>query len=120
VGRFEAGCAGLRESLQPAFLVVFVQQRVVPEIGRRAKGARAALALCRPLGHHAASDLYGGYCFLNNTAIATQAILDGGAGRVAILDVNFHHGNGTRGRPGKRHVRTGVRRPFILVSGAAP
>lgn len=61
-----------------------------------ASGERAAFALCRPPGHHAASDMYGGYCFLNNAAIAAQAFLDGGAGRVAILDVDFHHGNGTQ------------------------
>jgi len=56
----------------------------------------AAFALCRPPGHHAAIDMYGGYCFLNNAAIAAQAFLDGGAERVAILDVDFHHGNGTQ------------------------
>ena len=53
-------------------------------------------ALCRPPGHHAAVDLYGGYCFLNNAAIAAQAFLDGGARRIAILDVDYHHGNGTQ------------------------
>lgn len=55
-----------------------------------------AFALCRPPGHHAASDLYGGYCFLNNAAIAAQCFLNDGASRVAILDVDFHHGNGTQ------------------------
>src|SRR5580693_2728145 len=59
-------------------------------------GTRAAFALCRPPGHHAARDLYGGYCFLNNAAIAAQYLRDQGAGRVAILDVDFHHGNGTQ------------------------
>ena len=59
-------------------------------------GDRVAFALCRPPGHHAASDLYGGYCFLNNAAIAAQGLLDDGANRVAILDVDFHHGNGTQ------------------------
>jgi acetoin utilization deacetylase AcuC-like enzyme len=59
-------------------------------------GARAAFALCRPPGHHAARDLYGGYCFLNNAAIAAQWLRDAGAARVAILDVDFHHGNGTQ------------------------
>jgi acetoin utilization deacetylase AcuC-like enzyme len=59
-------------------------------------GERTAFALCRPPGHHAATDLYGGYCFLNNAAIAAQGFLDDGAGRVAILDVDFHHGNGTQ------------------------
>src|SRR5580704_9600375 len=59
-------------------------------------GAGAAFALCRPPGHHAARDLYGGYCFLNNAAIAAQYLRDTGAARVAILDVDFHHGNGTQ------------------------
>jgi len=59
-------------------------------------GARAAFALCRPPGHHAAYDLYGGYCFLNNAAIAAQYLRDSGAARIAILDVDFHHGNGTQ------------------------
>jgi acetoin utilization deacetylase AcuC-like enzyme len=59
-------------------------------------GAHAAFALCRPPGHHAGYDLYGGYCFLNNAAIAAQYLRDHGAGRIAILDVDFHHGNGTQ------------------------
>ncbi|WP_137702424.1 histone deacetylase family protein [Marimonas lutisalis] len=59
-------------------------------------GERAAFALCRPPGHHAALDMYGGYCFLNNAAIAAQHYLENGANRVAILDVDFHHGNGTQ------------------------
>jgi len=59
-------------------------------------GARSAFALCRPPGHHAARDLFGGYCFLNNAAIAAQYLRDQGATRVAILDVDFHHGNGTQ------------------------
>jgi acetoin utilization deacetylase AcuC-like enzyme len=59
-------------------------------------GARAAFGLCRPPGHHAARDLYGGYCFLNNAAIAAQYLRDAGAARVAVLDVDFHHGNGTQ------------------------
>src|SRR3984885_10650447 len=60
------------------------------------EGARAAFPQCRPPGHHAARDLYGGYCFLNNAAIAAQSLRDAGAARVAILDVDFHHGNGTQ------------------------
>ena len=59
-------------------------------------GARAAFSLCRPPGHHAAQDMFGGYCFLNNAAIAAQAFRDAGADRVAVLDVDFHHGNGTQ------------------------
>lgn len=61
-----------------------------------ATGERAAFALCRPPGHHAGSDFYGGYCFLNNAGIAAQAFRDQGAKRVAILDVDYHHGNGTQ------------------------
>ncbi|TVQ29096.1 MAG: histone deacetylase family protein [Geminicoccaceae bacterium] len=61
-----------------------------------ALGDRCSFALCRPPGHHAAFDLYGGYCFLNNAAIAAQHLLDHGASRIAVLDVDFHHGNGTQ------------------------
>lgn len=56
----------------------------------------AAFALCRPPGHHAAGDLFGGYCFINNAAVSAQAFIDQGATRVAVLDVDFHHGNGTQ------------------------
>ena len=59
-------------------------------------GERAVFGLCRPPGHHAARDLFGGYCFLNNAGIAAQRLRDRGLGRVAILDVDFHHGNGTQ------------------------
>ena len=63
---------------------------------RLQQGDRTAFALCRPPGHHAAANFYGGYCFLNNAAIAAQALRDGGADRVAILDIDYHHGNGTQ------------------------
>lgn len=53
-------------------------------------------ALCRPPGHHAGADYMGGYCYLNNVAIAAQSALDQGATRVAVLDVDYHHGNGTQ------------------------
>ncbi|HET91057.1 MAG TPA: histone deacetylase family protein [Chloroflexi bacterium] len=60
-------------------------------------GASVAYALCRPPGHHAAADLYGGFCYLNNAAIAARALQAGARGcRVAILDVDYHHGNGTQ------------------------
>ncbi len=61
-----------------------------------AEGARSALALCRPPGHHAGSARMAGYCYLNNAAIAAQAFIDGGMSRVAVLDVDYHHGNGTQ------------------------
>jgi acetoin utilization deacetylase AcuC-like enzyme len=60
------------------------------------KGQKAAFSLCRPPGHHADAEHLGGYCFLNNAAIAAQAFRDKGAERVAILDVDYHHGNGTQ------------------------
>jgi acetoin utilization deacetylase AcuC-like enzyme len=59
-------------------------------------GERSAFALTRPPGHHAGPDFFGGYCFLNNAAIAAQALRDGGHARVAVLDVDYHHGNGTQ------------------------
>ena len=59
-------------------------------------GAREAFALCRPPGHHAATDMFGGYCFINNAAVVVQAFIDQGASRVALLDVDFHHGNGSQ------------------------
>lgn len=61
-----------------------------------ADGAREAFALCRPPGHHAMSDRFGGYCFLNNAAISAQFMRDAGAERVTVLDVDYHHGNGTQ------------------------
>lgn len=59
-------------------------------------GQPGAYALCRPPGHHAFADVAGGVCFVNNTAVAAQR-LRRTAGRVAILDVDLHHGNGTQG-----------------------
>ncbi|MBU9694053.1 histone deacetylase family protein [Burkholderia multivorans] len=58
-------------------------------------GARDAYALCRPPGHHARRDAAGGFCYLNNAAIAAQALL-GRHGRVAILDTDMHHGQGVQ------------------------
>ena len=59
-------------------------------------GAPLAYGLCRPPGHHAGRNLIGGYCFFNNAAIVAQSLVDRGAQRVAILDVDYHHGNGTQ------------------------
>ncbi len=70
--------------------VAMTAQRLVAE------GERAAFALCRPPGHHASAANYGGYCFLNNAGIAAEAFRAAGAARVAILDVDYHHGNGTQ------------------------
>ncbi|CUI63596.1 acetylpolyamine aminohydrolase [Achromobacter xylosoxidans] len=62
----------------------------------RGNGSRAAMALTRPPGHHAGADFFGGYCFLNNAALAAQALREAGAERVAVLDIDYHHGNGTQ------------------------
>jgi acetoin utilization deacetylase AcuC-like enzyme len=60
-------------------------------------------ALCRPPGHHAARSVYGGYCYFNNAGVAAQAALTAGATKAVVLDVDYHHGNGTQqlfyGRP---------------------
>jgi len=59
-----------------------------------ANGERTAFALCRPPGHHAGRDHCGGYCYLNNAAIAAKGL--SAKGRVAILDIDYHGGNGTQ------------------------
>jgi acetoin utilization deacetylase AcuC-like enzyme len=59
-------------------------------------GETAAYGLCRPPGHHAARSMYGGYCFFNNAAIAAHAITVATGERVAIIDVDYHHGNGSQ------------------------
>lgn len=56
-----------------------------------------AYALCRPPGHHAYADCAGGFCYLNNTAVAAQRIHHASGERVAIVDIDVHHGNGTQG-----------------------
>jgi acetoin utilization deacetylase AcuC-like enzyme len=60
------------------------------------RGARAAYAAVRPPGHHVGPDFYGGSCYLNNAAVAAQYLRDQGCARVAIVDVDAHHGNGTQ------------------------
>lgn len=59
-------------------------------------GARHTFAFCRPPGHHAGRDYMGGYSYLNNVAIAAQHARGQGAAKVAVLDVDYHHGNGTQ------------------------
>jgi acetoin utilization deacetylase AcuC-like enzyme len=82
--------AGTWKAITGAVNVALTGQKLV------ASGERSVFALCRPPGHHAGSDFYGGYCFFNNAAIVAQAFRDSGAKRVAILDVDYHHGNGTQ------------------------
>lgn len=71
-------------------------QSALSAVDALADGARASFALCRPPGHHAGADYLGGYCFLNNAAIAARHAAAQGMGPVAILDVDYHHGNGTQ------------------------
>jgi acetoin utilization deacetylase AcuC-like enzyme len=59
-------------------------------------GRRVVYALCRPPGHHVTRDAYGGSCYLNNAAVAAQGLREAGAERVAVLDLDAHHGNGTQ------------------------
>lgn len=60
-----------------------------------ASGDRSAYALCRPPGHHVTTSAYGGSCYLNNAAVAAEGLRRAGHERVAIVDVDAHHGNGT-------------------------
>lgn len=57
-------------------------------------GERRVMALCRPPGHHAGPDFFGGYCYFNHAALAARRLSR--AGRVALLDLDLHHGNGTQ------------------------
>ncbi|MGE0030402.1 MAG: histone deacetylase family protein [Steroidobacteraceae bacterium] len=81
-GTWDAALAAARSAMTAAALV--------------AEGDSAAYALCRPPGHHAGRAFYGGYCYLNNAALAAQYLRDHGCARVAVLDVDYHHGNGTQ------------------------
>ncbi len=59
-------------------------------------GEPVAYGLCRPPGHHAARSLYGGYCFFNNAAVVAQHLASTTGGKITVLDVDYHHGNGTQ------------------------
>jgi acetoin utilization deacetylase AcuC-like enzyme len=60
------------------------------------RGEPIVYGLCRPPGHHAARVMFGGYCFLNNAAIVAEEVVRRTGEPVAILDVDYHHGNGTQ------------------------
>ena len=92
---FDSGCpltAGTWEAATAGAACAIDAARAVSQ----GQGLRAAMALTRPPGHHAGADFFGGYCFLNNAALAAQALREAGAQRVAVLDVDYHHGNGTQ------------------------
>jgi acetoin utilization deacetylase AcuC-like enzyme len=56
------------------------------------RGERFAYALCRPPGHHAERRIFGGFCYFNNSAVAANYLA--AEGKVALLDIDYHHGNG--------------------------
>ncbi len=88
--------AGTWEAALAAAQVAVTAAQTVMDETRAGATAPMAYALCRPPGHHAYADMAGGFCFLNNTAIAAQHLRTEHQ-RVAILDVDVHHGNGTQG-----------------------
>jgi acetoin utilization deacetylase AcuC-like enzyme len=61
-----------------------------------ANGEPHAYGLCRPPGHHASHSLYGGYCFLNNAAVVAEHLVRSIGAKVTVLDLDYHHGNGTQ------------------------
>ena len=67
-----------------------------PSVPVALNGAPGAYALTRPPGHHATRSAYGGSCYLNNAAIAAQALCENDFANVAIIDIDAHHGNGTQ------------------------
>ncbi|MGB3388195.1 MAG: histone deacetylase family protein [Pseudaminobacter sp.] len=90
---FDAGASfveGTWEAIKSSYEVALTAAGLVQA------GERAAFALCRPPGHHAGSGFMGGYCYINNASVAAQWYRDQSAARVAILDVDYHHGNGTQ------------------------
>ena len=97
-GKLGYFCMAIETAITEGTWVAACASAAVAQTAQRlvSEGDTAAFALCRPPGHHAASDLYGGYCFLNNAAIAAHGFIEAGASRVAVLDVDFHHGNGTQ------------------------
>ena len=66
-------------------------------VADEAAAGRSAYALARPPGHHAFRARAGGHCYVNNAALAAERLRAAGAGRVAVLDIDSHHGNGTQG-----------------------
>lgn len=90
---FDAGATfveGTWEAIKSSFDTALTAASLVKD------GERGAFALCRPPGHHAGSAFMGGYCYINNAAVVAQWFRDQGAQRVTILDVDYHHGNGTQ------------------------
>ncbi len=94
-GTWAAAKAGADAATSAAVFVGRVAGRVSGESGNNST-FKAAFCATRPPGHHAGADFMGGYCFLNNAAVAAQTLRNNGSAKVAILDVDYHHGNGTQ------------------------
>jgi acetoin utilization deacetylase AcuC-like enzyme len=90
---FDAGCAIVAGTWQAAY---WSAQCAIAGARALLAGAPSAFAICRPPGHHASARAMGGYCYLNNAAIAVQQLRDGGVPRVGVVDIDYHHGNGTQ------------------------
>ena len=92
-------CGGTWEAVRNSVNTALTGADRLAQLTREA-GPAGVFSLCRPPGHHAGRNFYGGYCFLNNAAIAAQYLLDtgekDGTKKIAVLDVDFHHGNGTQ------------------------
>jgi acetoin utilization deacetylase AcuC-like enzyme len=95
VGRysFDASTPLARETWEAAY---WSCQSALAALHAVLGGERAAFALCRPPGHHAGADYLGGYSYLNAAAVVAEAARAGGKARVAVLDIDYHHGNGTQ------------------------
>ena len=89
----DAGCAIVEGTWTAAY---WSAQTAIAAANALVHGAPAAFAICRPPGHHATARAMGGYCYLNNAAIAAQHLRALGQPRVAVLDIDYHHGNGTQ------------------------
>lgn len=91
--------ATYREAVRSAALMHKLAEKALEELQSRENGQdpdfKVGVALCRPSNHHAFKDAMGGYCYLNNSAVAAKYLASQGK-RVVILDVDYHHGNGTQ------------------------
>ena len=90
---FAADCAIVEGTWLAACESAAIAQTAAQSV---ADGEPFAFGLCRPPGHHAMRDLFGGYCYLNNAAIAAECLRRSSNARIAVLDIDYHHGNGTQ------------------------
>ena len=93
---FAADCSIVAGTWDAVASSAAIAQTAASKVAEMAGRQPVTFALCRPPGHHASIDQFGGYCYLNNAAIAAQVLRDAGHERVAVLDVDYHHGNGTQ------------------------